>query len=222
MATRAQPDATLLGQLFVCPTSGVTALPALVDELYAEEQSLIARALPKRQAEFRAGRACARRALASMGVPPGPLLAQDDRTPKWPSGIVGSITHTDGFCAAVVARERDARGVGLDAEPDAALDPSLEAAICTPAERRWLDANAPADRGRLGRLVFSAKEAFYKCQYPLTKTFLDFLEVELIVILEEECFRIGKIYANVTLNEVRGARGRFRCSGGLILTGVTL
>jgi hypothetical protein len=46
--------------------------PGLV--LFPEEEALVARAVDKRRREFRTARACARTALAALGVAPAPLL----------------------------------------------------------------------------------------------------------------------------------------------------
>jgi 4'-phosphopantetheinyl transferase EntD len=136
---------------------------------------------------------------------------------------VGSITHTDGYCAAVVARTEDARGVGLDAERDVPLEPVLERTICTPAEQRWLDSQPQEERGRLVALLFTAKEAFYKCQHPITKTALEFVDVELVVRLDPGRFEVGHIlHVDAEWSPVHGARGRFRRAGGLIVAGVSL
>ena len=43
-------------------------------DLFPEEAAVVAKAVPKRQREFAGVRACARRALARLGVPPVPLL----------------------------------------------------------------------------------------------------------------------------------------------------
>ena len=72
-------------------------------DLLPGEAVYVAKAVPKRINEFAAGRACARRALATFGMPGAVLLAAPDRQPLWPTGFVGSITHTAGFCAAAVA-----------------------------------------------------------------------------------------------------------------------
>src|SRR5690242_8343874 len=83
----------------------VTELP----EPDSAEGQLLGRAAPERQLEFRAGRHCARLAMGLLGAA-GPVLRAPDRSPVWPSGIVGSIAHTRtrnrGFCGAAVARAR--------------------------------------------------------------------------------------------------------------------
>jgi len=146
--------------------------------LLEPEEQAVAGAVARRIDQFTAGRVCARRALARLGVDPQiPILAGEDRVPIWPDGFVGSITHTDSWCAAAVARASEVRGIGIDLEPATPLKESLVTRICTSTERQWLsDASEP---GLLAKVIFSAKEAVYKCQYPLTREFLGFHAVTL-------------------------------------------
>lgn len=145
--------------------------------LLAPEEACIRNAVDKRVREFRAGRACARRALARLGVHDFALVAGPERDPIWPQGIVGSITHCAGFVGVAVAPSESIRGLGVDAEPTEKLGDGLVPLVCTPGEREWL--------GRVGqdwaKALFSAKEAVFKCLYPLTRTWLDFQDVSLTV-----------------------------------------
>ncbi len=136
-------------------------------------------ASPKRRREFATGRACARRALARLGFEGGALPRAADRTVVWPAGFVGSITHTEGYCAAAVARSTDYSSIGIDAEGLAQIDVELEKMICLPHERERLERCGAGERRRLATLFFSAKEAFYKWQFPLTGRWLDFHDVEI-------------------------------------------
>ena len=68
----------------------------------------------------------------------------------------------------VVAHAEHVASLGLDGERDKLLGPELIQMICTPAEQQR---TAAAD----AIVYFAAKEAFYKCQYPLTRQFLDFV-----------------------------------------------
>lgn len=148
---------------------------AAIDALFPGEETAVAGAIDKRRREYAAGRICARRAIAALGESPASILQGEDRAPIWPPGLVGCITHTDAWCAAAVARRADGfRSLGLDIEPATPLDPKLFRIICLPEERAYLDAQPAAERGLLGKLIFSAKECAYKCQYPLSRTFLDF------------------------------------------------
>jgi 4'-phosphopantetheinyl transferase EntD len=72
-------------------------------------------------------------------------------------------------------------GLGLDAESDEPLRDAFISYVLTGRERHWIRRQRRDDQGRLAKLVFSAKESVYKCQYPLTKRFLDFHQVELYI-----------------------------------------
>ena len=90
--------------------------PGAVADLLPQEAACLGDAVPERAAEFAAGRQCARRALAELGIMNFALVAGADRRPTWPDSIVGSITHTTGLCAAVVGRRSHFRGLGVDSE----------------------------------------------------------------------------------------------------------
>lgn len=146
--------------------------------LLPEEERLIERCVDKRQREFRAGRACAKEALRRAGSSPAPLLRNDDRTPIWPTGYVGSITHCPTFCAAIAGRADILRAVGLDAEPLVELSDGVKRIVCSVDEAAALR-SLPVPPFLIPTLVFSAKEAFYKCIYTVEKVFLDFRDVHL-------------------------------------------
>lgn len=131
-----------------------------------EEQALTARAVPGRRLEFGAVRALARDALASLGFPPAPILHDASRSPIWPEGAVGSLTHCDGFCAAAVARRRDLGGIGIDAEVIGAVDETTVAGICDAGERAAILALERRSPGVAWRaVVFSAKESALKAAW---------------------------------------------------------
>ena len=142
--------------------------------LFPSEWDGVAKAQPPRRSEFAAGRASARQALAAIGGPAVALPVGPGRAPIWPEGFVGSITHTDGFCAAVTARVRDAASLGLDAEPAEPLLPGVERLVGGLADYPSCALEAGLELVAWSKVVFSIKEAFYKCQYPLTRRFLDF------------------------------------------------
>ena len=186
----AAATAILDGDVVVEASSPATEL----DELYPEERRHIEAGswAVERQREFAAARACARRALRRLGRAPGPRVPHADRAPRWPDGIAGSITHTRELCLVAIARRGRGASLGVDVERVTATGADIEALVCTPAERRWLNAQPAAQRERNVRLLFSAKEAFYKCQYPLTRTFLDFQEVELGIDVGGGSFTVMK------------------------------
>jgi 4'-phosphopantetheinyl transferase EntD len=89
--------------------------------LFPEEQAAIANAKGKRRNEFTTVRHCARLALAGLGLPPSALVPGKNRAPQWPPGILGSMTHCDGYRAAAVTHSSLAYTIAIDAEPHAPL-----------------------------------------------------------------------------------------------------
>ena len=121
-----------------------------------------------------------REALASLGQAPGPITAGPSREPKWPSGLVGSITHTNGFRAAAVAPQSVVASIGIDAEQNEPLPDGIEKLVCVEGELEMLAALTGArPEVQWGRLLFSAKESIYKAWYPLTNRWLGFDDVRL-------------------------------------------
>jgi 4'-phosphopantetheinyl transferase EntD len=151
--------------------------PLLLDP---EEALIVARAVPKRVGEFAAGRLCARSALARFGIASFAVRAARDRQPLWPAGLLGSITHTRGFCAAVIGEDARFVGLGLDTEQADAVGPELWPSICVAEELAWIASLPAGERTRAATLVFAAKEAFYKCQYPSTSEWLSFSDVRIV------------------------------------------
>jgi 4'-phosphopantetheinyl transferase EntD len=168
--------------------------PAL---LMPAESVHLGRAAPKRAQEFAAGRLCARRALHEYGIDGFALSVANDRQPVWPPGFVGSITHTAGLCAAVVAESRVVAAVGIDSEIVGHVTPDIWPTICVADEAAWVDSLRPAEQAAAVTLIFSAKEAFYKCQFPITGEWLDFHDL----VVEPETW--GESAARVQIRPMR-------------------
>lgn len=143
-------------------------------DLFAEEARAIASAVDSRRRQFTAGRWLARHAWRELGHGPAPLVNDANRVPIWPAGVVGTITHTNIWCAAAVARASDVVGLGADVEPATPLELGLWDRVCRPEEQVFLRAQPTALAGLLAKAVFSAKESIYKALYPRIRTFLDF------------------------------------------------
>jgi 4'-phosphopantetheinyl transferase EntD len=162
----------------------VVAVEAFTDPpdtaLFPEEEAVVARAVAKRRQEFATVRACARAALAQLGLPPAPILPGPRGAPRWPTGVVGSMTHCDGYRACALARAAEVRAIGLDAEPAQPLPPGVLDLISLPEERDMLAALPPGTPW--DRLLFCAKESVYKAWYPLTERWLDFAEASVTLL----------------------------------------
>ena len=132
----------------------------------------------KRLADFSTGRYCAIKALEQLGIQDAIIPIGEDRAPIWPEGIVGSISHCDSLAGAIVAKSSDHSSLGLDIEEIGRVTPDLWDLVFTENEKTYLYGLSDEDTLIQSTAIFSIKEAFYKFQHPLTKTFLDFLEVE--------------------------------------------
>lgn len=135
--------------------------------------------------------------MNALGLPPTPVKVADDRCPVWPDGVVGSISHSRLLAGAAVARCTDGvRSVGLDIEEAEPLEGDLIDEICLEPERDWLATQPPEDRGLLAKAIFSAKEAAYKCQYPLTRALFGFDMIEIDVQMPQRRF-LARFTSNV-------------------------
>lgn len=155
---------------------------------YAIEAAAMRTAVSKRRAEFFTGRAAARRAMYRMGIAPVPVPMGEDRAPVWPAGVVGSISHCDEVCVALIGRAKDWRSLSVDVEPTEDLPCNLWDIVLGSKERARLAQLPDAAQGRRGRLIFSAKEAVYKLQFPITGNWMDFSELDITVTAAETAF----------------------------------
>lgn len=188
--------------------------------LLPEEEACVAAAVLKRKLEFTAGRMCARRAMARLGFADYPLLPGPDRVPVWPPGVIGSISHTDGFCGVALTHGGPLNGIGLDIESAQGLDEQYWPLVLCPSEQRWLGRFGTDTRGRLAKLMFSAKECAYKCQYCVSRRWLEFSDMEVAVDLKRGEF-IARFLKDVMPNGARGSwlNGRFVFFEDWVLTG---
>ncbi len=213
-----------LGRLLNQPglVTSESSLRASDEALYPEEAKQLDGCVEKRQREIAAGRRCARRALARLGIANFPVLAGPDRAPIWPETIVGSITHTDGcadgYCGVAVGEYRKFSGIGVDAEPRLPLPDDLWSWILDESERQ--EALQSDEPGIYARLVFSAKETTYKALYPTLKRILEFSDVHVDIKLTDGLFIawLTRIVGSQTAPFV----GRLVTDGELILTAMAL
>ena len=143
----------------------------------------LSKAVPKRRAEFLAGRRAAALALARLGRS-GEVGREVDGRPVWPAGVVGSITHGAGLAAAAVADSETHLGIGIDVESliEGERARSIAEKIADETELRTILGGMSAARNPdlALSLAFSVKESLFKCTHPSTSEFLGFHEVRLL------------------------------------------
>ncbi|HEY0639448.1 MAG TPA: 4'-phosphopantetheinyl transferase superfamily protein [Pseudonocardiaceae bacterium] len=191
------------------------------DALYPEEAAVVARAVPKRRLEFTTVRVCARAALGRLGVTPGPLLPGERGAPRWPAGVVGSMTHCAGYRAAAVARSELVRSLGIDAEPHDVLPDGVLGQVALPVEQ--VELGALPGGTHWDRVLFSAKESTYKAWFPLTGRWLGFEEAH-VRIEPSGTFRSQLLVPGPRCDGrvLDGFDGRWRVHDGLVLTAIAV
>ena len=187
------------------------------------EYSSIKHAVEARQQEFRAGRMCARQALKQLGCFTGPLRKLPNRSISWPEGIIGTVSHNEIWCGAAVARRCNVAGIGLDIETVARIGEKLWRRILTTEERTWLDRQPAAESQQWAALIFSAKEAVYKCIAALVPQRIEFMDAVIVPDLQEGVFEVHlkKPIAGYLPQELQ-LQGRFFFFAGVVFTGLTL
>jgi 4'-phosphopantetheinyl transferase EntD len=156
--------------------------------LLPEEAGAFATSVVKVRRASGAARIVARELLASIGLPQCALPKGKGGAPRWPAGIVGSMSHDSRIAVAAIARSRDFSALGIDIEPAETLPPEVFDMVTTPQERSHIDEDPCG-----GRLLFAAKEAVYKAVYPLDQTFLDHHDVEVSLARGQAVVRNGRI-----------------------------
>lgn len=183
-------------------------------ELCSEEQQLVANAVDRRKADFGDSRWCAHRAMSEFVVDQ-PIMRGERGMPVFPDGVTGSLTHTEGFRAAIVGRSSRWRSLGIDAEPAGPLPEGVFNTIALPGEQRRIRRTTRHTGLRdLDKVLFSAKEATYKAWFPLTHRFLDFDQAD-IDIRPDGTF---VSYLLVRPVPVPFIQGRWAVRDGLVVT----
>jgi enterobactin synthetase component D len=181
------------GVLVACRYSLSHFHDALFQQLAIEQPPALSDAVPKRRAEFLAGRYVAQTALQSLGQQWRDVPKDRDGSPVWPSGISGSLSHNATHALCVVhpccpANRESAlvrwEGVGVDIETliDPQVANSLRNQLTRHDELAALQAGLSQPLHALLTIIFSAKESLFKCLYPQVKCYFDFLDAQLISV----------------------------------------
>jgi len=181
------------------------------------ETATVGRAVDSRLREFATGRACARRAMVELGVEARGIARGENREPVWPDDVVGSITHTKGYCAAAVALKSAGITLGIDCEPDSPLPRGVLDRISTETERTHL-AGLP-EGINWDRLLFSAKESVYKALWPVVREWIGFSDAE-IRFEAAAAGNAGRFHAQVGSPLRVEVEGQYLAAEGYAMTSV--
>ena len=185
-------------------------------DLFESERGAVRAAVQTRVRDFAAGRSSARKALrhfvdATFEIPVGP-----GREPCWPSGFVGSISHSGGIAAAAVAPSSSVGSLGIDIECGSPLPTALRDVVSHPLDYGRATHSASNATGRDLKRLFCCKEALFKYQFPLTKRFLDFNEVSVVFDRAAQTFEA----TTPLLGELSLIKGHYREIGTFIVAAI--
>jgi len=187
------------------------------------ERAAIAHAVAGRRQEYMAGRLCARQALEKLGVTAGSLRKLPDGAIAWPEGIIGALSHDEIWCGAAAARSSETAGIGLDIQAIARIGEKLWRRILTREERGWIAGQSDAEMQQWAALMFSAKEALYKCIAARVQHRMGFMDAVIVPDLPQQSFTV-RLNEPVAAQLPRGQnlQGRFFFCAGSVFSGIVL
>jgi 4'-phosphopantetheinyl transferase EntD len=184
-------------------------------DLLPEERQALTGLSERRRAEFSTGRVLARSAMQRAGIEAVPVLRNADRSPRWPEGIRGSLTHSRNLAAAAVSTTL--AGVGIDLEQQGRLSAAAATRVLTAGESVMLQ-KLDGDFRWLATLAFSAKEAVYKAIYPSVGLYIGYREVTVALQPETATFSASYVGNNAANAVLATGQGQWWCFDEVVLT----
>lgn len=137
-------------------------------------------AAPKRQAEYLASRWLAGTIFSRYGISDFILTNNADRSPRWPAGFTGSLSHSAG--TAFLLADHQGRLTGNDVEQWVSHTTADEITdlLMNEQEKSLLKACSLPWPVAV-TVLFSLKESLYKALWPIVGRYIDFLQAEITV-----------------------------------------
>lgn len=164
---------------------------------------------PDRKSEFLLSRILIHQVLnESFHMDYYDFSVNEDRSPNWPAGFIGSISHTKEYVA--IAISNTASILGIDIEQIDRMKSEIANKIIINEDVKSV---LGLEEAQLNTLIFSAKEALYKALYPKVKKFFgfDYAYVSAVDVLQNSFeIRLAKhIDENWNPDKVEKLQGRF-------------
>jgi len=194
------------------------AISTLQYPLLPEEDEYVQKCVLKRRMEFTAGRTAARMAMKKLDIAPTAIPRGEKNNPIWPWTLIGSISHCDNTCLCVIADKTKYSSIGVDIEELHRVQLELFPSIFSNDEITVLNKLQNKDLAFHATAGFSIKEAFYKFQYPITRQWLGFKDVEVVVSSDKISLEI------VSKAKIKNILPKYDCffysRNNLVVTGV--
>lgn len=99
------------------------------------------------------------------------LEMNDDRSPKWPNNVVGSISHNKEFVGVSLGLKKNFRSIGIDLEDLARDILHIRSKILIDKD---IQHHSQFTDSELITFIFSAKESLFKLLHPLVQKYFGF------------------------------------------------
>lgn len=146
--------------------------------LEPEEATALGEVSSDRSRQFSSGRRAAHTALQHLSIEDY-VVGRTERLPSWPTGVIGSISHSDSLAGAAVGRSETYMGMGIDLVPIAAVSEKVSQRLLLDPELKWVREMGSGD---WRTALFSAKESVYKAVNPVVGEYLGFRDVTVSVV----------------------------------------
>ena len=155
----------------------------LIDTLYnnlkISHDDKINKAVPKRMAEYLAGRVSARIATLLLSDSEENISIGANGEPIWPDDVAGSISHTDQHAACIATSNNDLMvGVDIQSPLKASEIEAIKTSVLNEREELILQ-KIHYDPGYSLAVGLSTKETLYKALQPVCNQYIDFSEFEI-------------------------------------------
>jgi 4'-phosphopantetheinyl transferase EntD len=161
--------------------------------------------------------------LKPFPVVPDPIRsAEHYAAPVWPTNVIGSITHCDGYRAAAVSLSHHYAAVGIDAEPVGTLPEAVvrrafsQQEISMSEELKVTNPSIAWDT-----IIFSAKESVYKATSSYAGEWLDLRDIMISLNQKGRYFSVHSWTPLLSSLQTSGQWAVGRPKGGKKMTVVT-
>lgn len=133
-----------------------------------------------RKLTYTLGRGCAHCILEKYGYNNFPILKDISGAPVFPETLTGSISHTNNWAVAAMAKNDIVKGIGIDIEDlSRKVNPGIKRIIATPDEKKTIEDLPKNQQDKCIKIIFSAKESIYKCVYSISGVPLKFQDLSI-------------------------------------------
>lgn len=175
-----------------------------------------------RKTSFLNGRYAAKQALKPFDLQDFSLLPNEDGAIIWPENFCGSISHTDEATIGIVSKKENFLSLGVDIENFNRCHEKLWTMLFTQPEIDFLNKIVETEKIKTATMLFSAKEAFYKCFHPIFKCWIGFQDIEVCADITANNLKFKSINSNFNKINSYNYEAKFEYYQNLVITYIAI